>query len=146
MRSSPACGESNRAAIPDCCSAGTSAPSACVTVRLECGSSSLRRWDLRRHVDFGLDLARRTSGFGLGIDGLFMADSACSLMVSEDLNAIVESLRPEPVVLFGVTPDAEIAVNYAAAWPEHVRRLILYGGYVPGRVRRATTLDAAFDR
>lgn len=50
----------------------------------------------------------------------------------EQLAAVVEHLGPEPFDLLGTSMGAPIAVAWAAAHPDTVRRLVLYGGWVSG--------------
>jgi pimeloyl-ACP methyl ester carboxylesterase len=50
----------------------------------------------------------------------------------EQLDAIADTLGPEPFDLMGTSMGAPIAVAWAAAHPERVRRLVLYGGWVNG--------------
>jgi pimeloyl-ACP methyl ester carboxylesterase len=40
--------------------------------------------------------------------------------------------------LLGISQGAPVAITYAARHPERVSRLVLYGGYVQGRMVRAT--------
>jgi pimeloyl-ACP methyl ester carboxylesterase/DNA-binding CsgD family transcriptional regulator len=54
----------------------------------------------------------------------------------EDLEAVVDALGPDPVVLLGLTHGSLVAIRFAALHPERVSRLILYGGYARGRLRR----------
>ncbi|MEO6115820.1 MAG: alpha/beta hydrolase, partial [Pseudolysinimonas sp.] len=50
----------------------------------------------------------------------------------EQLAAIVATLGPEPFDLIGSSMGALVAVAWAAAHPETVRRLVLYGGWMTG--------------
>jgi pimeloyl-ACP methyl ester carboxylesterase len=54
-----------------------------------------------------------------------------------DLEAVVEALGLERFPLLGISQGAAIAVEYAVRHPEKVSRLILYGGYLRGRLHRA---------
>lgn len=50
-----------------------------------------------------------------------------------DLEAVVDAARVEsPMLLFGVSQGAAIAIDYAVRHPERVAGLILYGGYALG--------------
>jgi pimeloyl-ACP methyl ester carboxylesterase/DNA-binding CsgD family transcriptional regulator len=50
-----------------------------------------------------------------------------------DLEAVVAAAKPEkPFVLLGISQGAGPAMGYAARYPEHVSRLIIYGGYLRG--------------
>ena len=51
----------------------------------------------------------------------------------EDLEAVVEAVQPkEPVALLGISQGAAACAAYAVRHPEHVSRLVLYGGYARG--------------
>lgn len=50
----------------------------------------------------------------------------------EQLAAVAETLGPEPFDLMGTSMGALVAVAWAAAHPDSVRRLVLYGGWVAG--------------
>ncbi|MGO4536002.1 alpha/beta fold hydrolase [Leifsonia sp. 2MCAF36] len=50
----------------------------------------------------------------------------------EQLAAVVADLGPEPFDLVGASLGAAVAVAWAAAHPESVRRLVLYGGWASG--------------
>jgi pimeloyl-ACP methyl ester carboxylesterase len=51
----------------------------------------------------------------------------------EQVSAVVAGLGDEPFDLIGVSLGAPVAVAWAAAHPDVVRRLVLYGGWVSGR-------------
>ena len=50
----------------------------------------------------------------------------------EQLAAVVATLGPEPFDLIGTSMGALVAVAWAAAHPDTVRRLVLYGGWASG--------------
>jgi pimeloyl-ACP methyl ester carboxylesterase len=56
-----------------------------------------------------------------------------------DLEAVVDALGLERFPLLGISQGASIAVEYAVRHPEKVSRLILYGGYIRGRLHRDLT-------
>ena len=56
-----------------------------------------------------------------------------------DLETVVDSLGLERFPLLGISQGASIAVEYAVRHPEKVSRLILYGGYIRGRLHRSRT-------
>lgn len=56
-----------------------------------------------------------------------------------DLEAVVDALGLEQFPLLGISQGAAIAVEYAVRHPEKVSRLILYGGYIRGRLHRNLT-------
>jgi len=56
-----------------------------------------------------------------------------------DLESVIEAVQPaEPVTLLGISQGAATCVQYAIRRPERVARLILYGGYARGALRRGT--------
>jgi pimeloyl-ACP methyl ester carboxylesterase len=56
-----------------------------------------------------------------------------------DLEAVVDALGLEQFPLLGISQGAAIAVEYAVRHPEKVSRLVLYGGYIRGRMHRNLT-------
>jgi len=50
----------------------------------------------------------------------------------DQLRAVASTLAPEPFDVMGSSMGAPIALAFAAAHPERVRRLVLYGGWVRG--------------
>jgi pimeloyl-ACP methyl ester carboxylesterase len=50
----------------------------------------------------------------------------------EQLGAVAAALGPEPFDLMGTSMGAPVAVAWAAARPDTVRRLVLYGGWARG--------------
>lgn len=56
---------------------------------------------------------------------------------TEDLESVIEAARPtEPVTLVGISQGAAACLRYAISYPDRVARLILYGGYLRGALRR----------
>ncbi len=56
---------------------------------------------------------------------------------SADLGTIIDAARPSgPVTLLGISQGAATCIDYAIRHPERVSRLILYGGYARGALRR----------
>jgi pimeloyl-ACP methyl ester carboxylesterase/DNA-binding CsgD family transcriptional regulator len=54
-----------------------------------------------------------------------------------DLEAIIDAAHPaEPVTLLGISQGAATCISYAVRHPERVARLVLYGGYARGKLRR----------
>jgi pimeloyl-ACP methyl ester carboxylesterase/DNA-binding CsgD family transcriptional regulator len=54
-----------------------------------------------------------------------------------DMAAVVQAAGVEQFDLWGISQGAALAVEYAARYPEQVRRLVLFGGYARGRRRRS---------
>ena len=58
---------------------------------------------------------------------------------TDDLETIIDAARPaEPVTLLGISQGGVACITYAIRHPERVARLILYGGYARGALRRGT--------
>ena len=56
-----------------------------------------------------------------------------------DLEAVIDAARPTaPVTLLGISQGAATCIRYAIRHPERVARMILYGGYARGGLRRGT--------
>ncbi|MFE3289942.1 alpha/beta fold hydrolase [Rhodococcus sp. NPDC059234] len=66
--------------------------------------------------------------------GLSAPSKRSPSMASEldQLSAVAATLGPEPFDLIGTSMGALVAVTWAAAHPDTVRRLVLYGGWVSG--------------
>ncbi len=57
----------------------------------------------------------------------------------DDLATVVDAVGVDRFDLLGISQGGAVAVTYAAAHPERVRRLVLYGTYTRGRKARAQT-------
>jgi pimeloyl-ACP methyl ester carboxylesterase/DNA-binding CsgD family transcriptional regulator len=58
---------------------------------------------------------------------------------TDDLASVIDAARPDgPVTLLGISQGAAICISYALRHPERVARMILYGGYAHGALRRGT--------
>ena len=56
-----------------------------------------------------------------------------------DLEAVIDAARPPgPVTLLGISQGAAACIRYAIRRPERVARMILYGAYARGALRRGT--------
>jgi pimeloyl-ACP methyl ester carboxylesterase/DNA-binding CsgD family transcriptional regulator len=56
-----------------------------------------------------------------------------------DLEAVIDAARPAtPVTLLGISQGAATCIEYAIRHPEHVDRMVLYGGYVRGGFLRGS--------
>jgi pimeloyl-ACP methyl ester carboxylesterase/DNA-binding CsgD family transcriptional regulator len=56
-----------------------------------------------------------------------------------DLESVIDAARPAgPVTLFGISQGAATCISYAIRHPDRVARMILYGGYARGALRRGT--------
>ena len=56
-----------------------------------------------------------------------------------DLETVVEAAGLRRFALFGMSQGASVCVAYAARHPERVTHLVLYGGYILGRLARKPT-------
>jgi class 3 adenylate cyclase/pimeloyl-ACP methyl ester carboxylesterase len=59
----------------------------------------------------------------------------------EDMEAVVDAAGLERFALFGISQGAAFSIRYAARHPERVTCLVLYGGYVRGRLVRGDPED-----
>ena len=60
---------------------------------------------------------------------------------TDDLEAVIDAARPtEPVTLLGISQGGVACVTYAIRHPERVARMVLYGAYARGALRRGTPL------
>ena len=58
---------------------------------------------------------------------------------AKDLELVIDVARPDgPVTLLGISQGAATCIQYAIRHPERVGRMILYGGYARGGLRRGT--------
>jgi pimeloyl-ACP methyl ester carboxylesterase/DNA-binding CsgD family transcriptional regulator len=56
---------------------------------------------------------------------------------TSDLERIIDAAEPAgPVILLGISQGAAACLQYAARHPARISRMILYGGYVHGALRR----------
>ena len=61
----------------------------------------------------------------------------------DDLAAVLASTRTKRCALLGIAGGCAIAIAYTVRWPEHVDRLILFGGFSRGSIARSKTTDEA---
>lgn len=77
---------------------------------------------------------------GNGLSDWEVEDFSLGSFVS-DLEAVVNAAGLDRFTLYGTSQGAPIAVAYAVHHPERVRRLILQGGFVQGRLCRASAAE-----
>ena len=77
---------------------------------------------------------------GCGLSDWTVSDFSFDSLVA-DLEAIVAAAGLDRFDLFGMSQGGSIAIAYAARHPERVARLIIYGGYVRGQLRRSSALE-----
>jgi pimeloyl-ACP methyl ester carboxylesterase/DNA-binding CsgD family transcriptional regulator len=75
---------------------------------------------------------------GCGLSASEVGDLSLETWVA-DLEAVVDAAGVERFALFGASQAAAIAVAYAAAHPDRVTDLVLYGGFARGRRLRDQT-------
>ena len=75
---------------------------------------------------------------GCGMSG--WQDGVLSLdQWAADLGSVIDAARPDgPVTLLGISQGAAPCIQYALRHPERVARMVLYGGYARGAMRRGT--------
>jgi pimeloyl-ACP methyl ester carboxylesterase/DNA-binding winged helix-turn-helix (wHTH) protein len=84
---------------------------------------------------------------GCGLSDRELDDDSFSLEAwVRDLEAVVDTLEPEPFPLLGISQGGAIAISYAIAYPERVSHLVLMGAYGRGRARRGGATDAEVHR
>ncbi|TPX00550.1 alpha/beta fold hydrolase, partial [Schumannella luteola] len=93
-------------------------------------------WELPEERGYleALARGRRLVRYDRAGTGLSAAASGAPSLEAEvaQLSAVVERLGPEPVDVMGVSLGAPVAAAWAAAHPDRVRRLVLYGGWALG--------------
>jgi DNA-binding winged helix-turn-helix (wHTH) protein/pimeloyl-ACP methyl ester carboxylesterase len=55
-----------------------------------------------------------------------------------DFESVVEAVDADRFAILGISQGAAVAVDYTAAHPERVAKLVLYGGYAQGRNKRGS--------
>lgn len=75
---------------------------------------------------------------GSGLSDRDVADFSVDAWVG-DLERVVDTLELDRFSLLGISQGASVSVAYAVRHPERVSRLVLYGGYARGRLRRELT-------
>ena len=93
-------------------------------------------WELPEERAFYEALAQqrrlvRYDRAGCGLSGPLVGSPSMAKELDQ-LAALAATLGPEPFDLVGTSMGALVAVAWAAAHPETVRRLVLYGGWVTG--------------
>ena len=72
---------------------------------------------------------------GSGLSDRNVADISFDAWVS-DLEAVVEAVQLEQFVLLGISQGGAVAIEYTARHPEKVDKLLLYGAYARGALKR----------
>ena len=77
---------------------------------------------------------------GCGLSGRDVGDPSVETWVG-DLEAVVDAAGLDRFALLGISQGAAVAVSYAAAHPERVTDVVLYGGFARGRRIRGQRLE-----
>jgi pimeloyl-ACP methyl ester carboxylesterase/DNA-binding CsgD family transcriptional regulator len=77
---------------------------------------------------------------GSGLSDWVVEDLSFDAWVS-DLEAVVDALHLETFVLLGISQGGSVAVEYAARHPEKVEKLLLYGAYSRGFLKRGGSVE-----
>ena len=77
---------------------------------------------------------------GCGLSDWNVTDFSMDACV-QDLETVVAAMGLERFPLLGVAEGAAVAIAYAVKHPKKVSQLILYGGYVRGRLQRHLTAE-----
>jgi pimeloyl-ACP methyl ester carboxylesterase/DNA-binding winged helix-turn-helix (wHTH) protein len=75
---------------------------------------------------------------GSGLSDRYVEDLSFDAWV-RDLEDLVDELELERFPLLGISQGCAVAIAYATRHPERVSRLVLYGGFLLGRMKRART-------
>ena len=107
-------------------------------------------WDslVWRHWIQGLSRYHRLIRYderGCGLSDWQAEDLSFEARVS-DLEAVVEDLAQQRFALLGISQGGPIAMAYTLRHPEKVSRLVLYGTYARGRLRRNPTPQQLAER
>jgi pimeloyl-ACP methyl ester carboxylesterase len=77
----------------------------------------------------------RYDGRGCGLSDRDATDFSFESSIA-DLAAVVDAARLDRFALFGASQGSAAAIAYAARHPERVTRLVIYGGYARGPMKR----------
>jgi pimeloyl-ACP methyl ester carboxylesterase/DNA-binding CsgD family transcriptional regulator len=78
---------------------------------------------------------------GCGMSGALGGGALTVPEWAADLEAVIDAARPAaPVTLLGISQGGAACIEYAIRHPERVARMILYGGYARGALRRGTPM------
>jgi len=78
---------------------------------------------------------------GCGLSDRDVGDMAFDAWVA-DLETVVAAAGLARFALLGASQSVSVAIAYAAKHPQRVSRLILYGGFARGRLRRGSPVQA----
>jgi pimeloyl-ACP methyl ester carboxylesterase/DNA-binding CsgD family transcriptional regulator len=78
---------------------------------------------------------------GCGLSDWNISDFSFEALLS-DLEAVVDAAGLEQFDLFSISQGGCLSIAYAARHPERVRKLIIYGGFLQGRLSKDSSPDA----
>jgi pimeloyl-ACP methyl ester carboxylesterase/DNA-binding CsgD family transcriptional regulator len=82
----------------------------------------------------------RYDGRGCGLSDRECQDLSLEAALS-DLDAVVNATGVEKCSLLGCSQGSAVSIAYAAAHPDRVERLVLYGGYARGLMKRNPSVE-----
>jgi len=77
---------------------------------------------------------------GSGLSDRNVADLSFDAWVS-DLEAVVDELKLDSFILLGISQGGSVAIEYTARHPEKVEKLLLYGAYPRGRIKKGEAAE-----
>jgi pimeloyl-ACP methyl ester carboxylesterase len=78
---------------------------------------------------------------GCGLSDWEVGEFSFDAWVS-DLSHVVDAAKLDKFALLGISQGAAVAIAYAVTYPEKVSHLILYGGFIQGRLKRNPPQEA----
>ena len=92
-------------------------------------------WETTRSASFYEELARthrvvRYDRIGAGLSDRESRDAADARVRARALAAVFAACGAEPATLFACSCAGLAAARFASAWPDRVRRIVFFGGYV----------------
>jgi DNA-binding winged helix-turn-helix (wHTH) protein/pimeloyl-ACP methyl ester carboxylesterase len=74
---------------------------------------------------------------GTGLSDLEVTEFSFDGFV-RDFESVIEAANADRFAILGISQGAAVSIRYAAAHPERVTKLVLYGGYAQGRNKRGS--------
>ena len=74
---------------------------------------------------------------GTGLSDLEVTEFSFDGFV-RDFESVIEAANADRFAILGISQGAAVSIHYAAAHPERVTKLVLYGGYAQGRNKRGS--------
>jgi class 3 adenylate cyclase/pimeloyl-ACP methyl ester carboxylesterase len=107
-------------------------------------------WELPLYRHMLLGLAKdntlvRYDARGNGLSDWDVSEISLEAWVS-DLEAVVDATGLTRFPIFAISQGCAVSIAYAVRHPERVSRLVLYGGFATGRLKRPSLTDTDRDR